>query len=248
MSPAIVGPGYAHEYCSSPARLVARVLVPAGAGARNGKPSQLSRSVAQGLGDEHASERPLRPQARRSRGLRHDQLRGGHRGHVCRLARRPLCRADERQAACQGVRLHPGEFRREALLRHARPRRHHRRGGPRSARAQGDRRRHHALLRLHGGRRSHRHGRGRGHGSGVAVLHLRHHRPAQGRHAHPSQSAGDDAELLRRRRSAAGRRLDGACRADQPWLGPVELRHGGARRRSRSFPRAASTRCPRRSS
>ena len=39
--------------------------------------------------------------------------------------------------------------------------------------------------------------------SGVAVLHLGHDRPAQGRHAHPSQSAGDDAELLRRRRSAA---------------------------------------------
>ena len=44
------------------------------------------------------------------------------------------------------------------------------------------------------------------------------------------------------------RRLDRACRADQPWLGPVELRHAGARRRSRSSPRAASTRCPRRSS
>ena len=38
----------------------------------------------------------------------------------------------------------------------------HRRGGQGGARAQGDRRRHDALLRLHGGRRSHRHGRGRG--------------------------------------------------------------------------------------
>ena len=89
-------------------------------------------------------QRPLRPRARRSRGLRHDQLRGGDRGHVRRLARRPLCRADERQAACQGVRLHPGEFRREALLRDARPRRHHRRGGharrPRSRRSSTSRR------------------------------------------------------------------------------------------------------------
>ena len=62
------------------------------------------------------------------------------RGHVRDLACRPLRGADERQAACQGVRLHPGEFRRQALLRDARPRRDHRRGGEGGAGAEGDRR------------------------------------------------------------------------------------------------------------
>ncbi len=36
-------------------------------------------------------------------------------------------------------------------------------------------------------------------------------------------------ELLRRCRPPAGRRLDRACGADQPRLGPVEFRHAGAR-------------------
>ena len=171
----------------------------------------------------------LRPEARRSRGLRHDQLRRIDRGDVRDLACRPLRRADERQAACQGVRLHPGEFRRQALLRDARSRRDDRRGGQGGAGAQGDRRRHDAVLQLHGGGRPRRHGRGRADRPGLAVLHLGHHRPAQGRHAHASQSAGDDAQLLCRRRPPAARRLDRACRADQPRLGPVELRHAGAR-------------------
>ena len=83
---------------------------------------------------------------------------------------------------------------------------------------------------------------------GVALLHVGHHRPAQGRHAHASQSSGDDAQLLRRCRPAAARRLDRACRADQPRLGPVELRRCWRAARCRSSPRAASTRCPRPSS
>ena len=73
--------------------------------------------------------------------------------------------------------------------------------------------------------------RRRAHRSGLAVLHVGHDRPAQGRHAHAPQPAGDDAQLLRRRRPAAARRLDRACRPDQPRLGPVELPDAGARRR-----------------
>ena len=86
------------------------------------RPSQLSRPVAQGFGHEHPSRGALRPVARRPRGLRHDQRRRVDRGDVRDLACRALRGADERQAACQGVRLHPGEFRRQALLRDARPR------------------------------------------------------------------------------------------------------------------------------
>ena len=150
------------------------------------------------------------------------------RGDVRDLACRPLRRADERQAARKGVRLHPGELRRQALLRDARSRPDHRRGGQGGARAQGDRRRHDAVLQLHGSGRSHRPDGSGAHRSGVALLHVRHHRPAQGRHAHPSQSPGDDAQLLRRCRPPAARRLDRACRADQPRRGPVELRPAGA--------------------
>ena len=60
----------------------------------------------------------LRARQGRPRRLRHDQLRRIARGHVRDLACRPVRGADERQAACQGVRLHPGELGRQALLRH----------------------------------------------------------------------------------------------------------------------------------
>ena len=83
---------------------------------------------------------------------------------------------------------------------------------------------------LHGGGRSQPDRRLRADRHGVAVLHLGHDRPAQGRDAQPSQPAGHDAELLCRRRPSAGRQLDGPCRPDQPRLGPVELPDGGARR------------------
>ena len=77
--------------------------------------------------------------------------------------------------------------------------------------------------------RRHRRGAARARRSGVAVLYQRHHRPPQGRDAHPSQSDGADARLLRRDRTGQRRRLRSACSADVAWLGllrPALRRHG----------------------
>ena len=89
-------------------------------------------------------------------------------------------------------------------------------------------------------------GRRRADRSGVAVL-PRAPPAAEGRHAHRIATFVDDAQLLCRCRSPRAARLDRACRPDQPRFGPVELPCWRAVR-SRSFPKAASTRCPRRSS
>ena len=142
-----------HEHRSSAARLVAQEFRDLTALARGDAAHLNYRDLWRKVSvmSTHLSG-ALRPVARRSRRLRHDQLRRSHRGHVRHLARRPLRGADERQAACQGVRLHPREFRRQALLRDARPRRDHRRGREGGAGAEGDRRRHDARLQLHGGR------------------------------------------------------------------------------------------------
>ena len=53
----------------------------------------------------------------------------------------------------------------------------------------------------------------------LAVLHERHHGPAQGRDAKPSQPAGDDARLLRGRRPDRAGRCDPARRAAVARLG-----------------------------
>ena len=54
----------------------------------------------------------------------------------------------------------------------------------------------------------------RGQRSRLAVLHLRHHRPAEGRDAQPWQSGGDVAVLSRRCRSGDAGRCVALCRAD----------------------------------
>ena len=69
--------------------------------------------------------------------------------------------------------------------------------------------------------------------SRLAVLHLRHHRPAEGRDAHPSRAGRGEPRLSRRGRCGRARRPDPARRADEPRLRP--LHHGAchAARRQR---------------
>ena len=91
--------------------------------------------------------------------------------------------------------------------------------------------------------------RARGPGQhGLAVLHLGHDRPAQGRDAQHRNLLAMTLNYYRRRRPAAGRRAR--------WLHAAPISHGsglwnlldgGARRRCRCFRRAATTRCRRRS-
>ena len=213
------------------------------------RPSQLPRPVAQGLGDEHASHRTLRPQARRSRGLRHDQLRGIDRGHVCRSGTPGLC------AVPMNAKLHAKEFAfilensgaklcfvtpdlADTIAEAAKE-------APELKEIVDVTTRSYSFMEV--GDPS-RHGRGRADRSGLAVLHLGTTGRPKGATLTPSQSAGDDAELLRRcrppaapaarscmlRRSAMAR----GCGISPCWRAAP----------CRSFPRAASTRCPRRSS
>ena len=93
---------------------------------------------------------------------------------------------------------------------------------------------------------------------GLAVLHQRHHRPAQGRDADAPQPDDDGPDLLRRRRSGRRRRRDGLCRADVARLRPLRdpapdgrrapRRAGLGRRRSgravRARPRAGPAVAP----
>jgi hypothetical protein len=67
--------------------------------------------------------------------------------------------------------------------------------------------------------------------SGLAVLHQRHHRPAQGRHADHPQPDGGGAQLLCRRRCHRAGRRHHPCRADVARLG---LLHAAARRPRRT--------------
>ena len=68
---------------------------------------------------------------------------------------------------------------------------------------------------------------------GLAVLHLGHHRAAQGRDADAPQPAGHDHGLLHRRGRRAARRRHGLCRAHVAWRGLVQLRPHAARRAPR---------------
>ena len=76
-------------------------------------------------------------------------------------------------------------------------------------------------------RRADRRGRVRGARSGLAVLHQRHHRPAQGRDADAEQRHGGDPQLFFRRRCDRARRRHHPRRADVARLG---LLHPAARR------------------
>ena len=69
--------------------------------------------------------------------------------------------------------------------------------------------------------------------SRLAVLHLRHHRTAEGRDAHPQGAGGRERSLHGRGRYACARRSAAACRADEPRLRPLHdgLCHAPRRQR-----------------
>ena len=157
-----------------------------------------------------------------SGGDRHEQSPGISRSAVCDLARRTRRGADERQAARRRARLHcracasvadPGEPRPRRRCRAAWPHRRHRQR--RMAAPQPRRRR---RCRAATPRRSR-----------LAVLHERHHRPAEGRDADAPQSDGDDAGLsVRHRAGRRSRRQDssGAAVARLRTLRAPLRRHG----------------------
>ena len=141
------------------------------------------------------------------------------RGAVRRVVGRPRRGADQRPAASRGSRVHRrprrsrGDDRDRRLGRKRRAAR-----GPlaRDARA-GD-----APLRRRARRRPHRRRATRADRPRVALLHLGHHRAAQGRDAHAPQPGDDDGVLLHRRRRRRSGRRDRVRRADVARRRPLQ--------------------------
>ena len=169
--------------------------------------------------------------AGRPGGNRHDQPAGIPRGAVCDLARRAGRGADERQTAQRGVRLHHRGYRRVAGAGESGPRRRCRPPRPHHRNRQ---RRVAAALR---GRR-HRRCTACARRSRLAVLHQRHHRPAERRDADARHHDGADARLFRRDRTGRRAGPRAACRTDVARLGMLRAavrRHGRRHRRSRKW-------------
>ena len=146
-------------------------------------------------------------------GIWHGGLRGG---------------AGERQAARARARLHFGTFRRARLLRDAGTGR----GGRAACAAKpgtADRDRQRSVSRAVCRRSAAGHA-ARRQRPRLAVLHLRHHRPAEGRDADPSRAGAGELRLSHRGGRGRAGRLDPACGADEPRLRPL---HDGACRPAR---------------
>ena len=135
------------------------------------------------------------------------------------------CRgAGQRQAARRGAWLHSRTVRRAGLSCVARYRKRHCTSCAEVARtADRDRR---GGIRAADRRRSDRDRAARARRSRLAVLYLRHDRPAEGRHAHPQGAGRREQCLPERGRHRRARRSDPARRADEPRLGPL---HDGLR-------------------
>ena len=137
-------------------------------------------------------------------------------------------RARQLQAARQGTGLRAGRQRRACAAGVAGA--HGRRaGGGRAEHAGAGQR----CLRGRPAPRAHARARPRARRRGIALLHLRHHGPPQGRDADAPQPAGHDGLLLHRRGRRAARRRHGLRRAHVARRGPVQLRPGLARRTPR---------------
>ena len=146
--------------------------------------------------------RASRAGARTPRRHRHGELRRVPAGPLRHLAGRHGRRANERQAAREGDRVHSRECRLRGLLLYARCG-----GQARAARHLQVEATRHRLDADEGLCRTARIGpdrRGvqRGRGRSLAVLHQRDHRPSQGGRALPPQPAVHVALLLRRHRSS----------------------------------------------
>ena len=170
-------------------------------------------------------------QAGRARRHRGEELHRLCRAHVRHLARGARRGAGQRQTARPRARLHFAAFRRPRLLRFRRAR--HRDRAARAADAGTSDRARQPRLRGAVRRRSDRAVAVPRRRSGVAVLHLRHHGPAEGRHAHPSRAGGGELRLCERGQSDRARQSAPACRADEPRLRPLHDGARGAARRQR---------------
>jgi len=162
--------------------------------------------------------------ARRARGRAGGPGRALH-GQRARISDRALrhlvCgrrrRADQRQAARGRGRLDHRQCRRAGGVRGCRASR--RAGGRRGARQPG-----------RGGRAGPADRAARAAGSCLAVLHIRHHRPTQGREDHPPDADGHVACLSRRCGRGLGRGCHALRRPDEPWRGALCAGSCAARR------------------
>ena len=174
-----------------------------------------------------------RRQARRPHRARLAQRAAIRRGAVCLLVGRAHCGTGQREAAPEGARVRARRQRCARAPSSTRRGRARSRISPptlpelRSAIAFGGS----EYERLVAHRVSRGTGRGCGGRRGVAFLHERHHRPAQGCGDHPRQSARDGAVFSGRRRSHCTRRRDPASGAAVAWLRPVPDPACRARRR-----------------
>ena len=129
----------------------------------------------------------------------------------------PRRRAGQRQAARARARLHPGAFRRAGVLRLRRAGRRASRRTRRQASSGSIRVGSVEYETLCQGR-SDRRGAARARRPRLAVLHLRHDRPPEGRDADASRSVVGEPRLRDRGRSGRARRSGPACGADEPRL------------------------------
>ncbi len=185
---------------------------PAGAGIRRQNSSILQRSRGPRGTACGVAATKIRTSTRRSCRHRREELPGLCRADVRHLACRPRRGAGERQTSRPGARLYPRAFRREGLLRIGRSR--HRDCAVRAEDAATPHHYRQPRLRCAVCRRPHRCVAMQRQRSRLAVLHLRHHRAAEGRNAHPPRAGGREFCLYQRSRSdrpgrpAAARRTD----------------------------------------
>ena len=171
------------------------------------------------------------PRARRTRRDRGEELHRLCGAHVRHLACGAGRGAGQRKAARPRARLHFAALRRAGLFRVGGARCRDR--AARAADSGTPHRDRQQRLRSAVHRRSDRAVAVRRRRSRLAVLHLRHHGPAEGRHAHPSRAGGGELRLCERGQSHRARQSAPACRADEPRLRPLHDGARGAARRQR---------------
>ena len=159
---------------------------------------------------------PSWPETRRAHRHRHGELRRDPARDLRRVAGRHDRGADELQAASARDGVDPEELGGAILRGDAGAGRED--GGDHRRDVAADRRDRDARLQGAAVSRRNQGYAGRSGRCRLAVLHERHHRPAEGRAADSSQPAGDGLRLLLRRRNGRSGRHLSACRAALSWV------------------------------